>query len=69
MEIFVINLKHRKDKLEKFLANLPSILSNEKIKIFEAIDGSSIYGSESDRTTRVEKPSKQRQPNKERRLH
>ena len=40
MEIFVINLKHRKDKLEKFLANLPSILSNEKIKIFEAIDGS-----------------------------
>lgn len=40
MEIFVINLKHRKDKLEKFLANLPSILSNEKINIFEAIDGS-----------------------------
>lgn len=40
MEIFVINLKRRPDKLEKFLANLPQVFSGEKINVFEAIDGS-----------------------------
>lgn len=39
MKIYVINLKHRSEKLKIFFENLPDCIDRKNIDVFEAIDG------------------------------